>query len=391
MKTLEVIVKLRIDFSNLVSFSGKMIILSLEMKPSKCAKTSGREICENTSFRGALAPEEYLTANNMLFFFVIFLFQIIKITSDNQLVLWIKKNPSTNSSKISLLTLIIISSWNVIVAKSFYDSCTFTKFGILRFTIYAFHLLIFITDFYNLADYVTIKRFHEYARMSNQIQYINGIPKLNFNLYVTYKLVFNGAVIGIVCIGFINNEFAKFLLTIVLVPQIINNCVNLLNAFDKYSTLALSSAYPILIYAFKAVPNDVCPQKPDYDFIFSFIVCFSVQFIILHLQKVWDPRFFLPKYLRKIAMQYRDLSQVKSTKEDCCSICFGGLDAEPLTQMNSKGENMIKRMGFEKGKVLRTQCKHEFHVECLIEWIMQKRECPLCRKLISFKGKSLIL
>ncbi|XP_015573543.1 E3 ubiquitin-protein ligase RHF1A [Ricinus communis] len=48
--------------------------------------------------------------------------------------------------------------------------------------------------------------------------------------------------------------------------------------------------------------------------------------------------------------------------EDCCSICL-----EPFTSQNPSTV---------------TSCKHEYHLQCILEWSQRSKECPICWQLL---------
>ncbi|TRY72584.1 hypothetical protein TCAL_17157 [Tigriopus californicus] len=57
-----------------------------------------------------------------------------------------------------------------------------------------------------------------------------------------------------------------------------------------------------------------------------------------------------------------DAGRGKESSDMNCSICF-----DPL----SSG----------KHKLTMLDCYHEFHTDCLNQWLKKSRTCPICRKL----------
>ncbi|CAN0852510.1 E3 ubiquitin-protein ligase RNF181 homolog [Linum grandiflorum] len=53
--------------------------------------------------------------------------------------------------------------------------------------------------------------------------------------------------------------------------------------------------------------------------------------------------------------------------EDCCPVCL---------------EDMVCGGG-TSGRVMRMDCKHEFHENCLLSWLKNSNSCPLCRSVVS--------
>jgi hypothetical protein len=63
--------------------------------------------------------------------------------------------------------------------------------------------------------------------------------------------------------------------------------------------------------------------------------------------------------------QYQRIEVFEATKKDeeeLCSICYYNL---------KEGEEIHK-----------LECKHVFHCECIKEWLMKERSCPLCKQEI---------
>ena len=60
--------------------------------------------------------------------------------------------------------------------------------------------------------------------------------------------------------------------------------------------------------------------------------------------------------------------RVERLRDDICSICI-----DPLGVEQSK---------IETSKFFKTPCGHRFHKACLVDWMGQKHQCPVCRKVI---------
>ncbi|KAI3711913.1 hypothetical protein L1987_70462 [Smallanthus sonchifolius] len=61
--------------------------------------------------------------------------------------------------------------------------------------------------------------------------------------------------------------------------------------------------------------------------------------------------------------------QDRTSEEDVCSICLDSFDSQdnPPTV---------------------TTCKHEFHLQCILEWSQRSKECPICWQVIVLKDPS---
>ncbi|XP_042017356.1 E3 ubiquitin-protein ligase RHF2A-like isoform X2 [Salvia splendens] len=60
---------------------------------------------------------------------------------------------------------------------------------------------------------------------------------------------------------------------------------------------------------------------------------------------------------------------IQESCDDACSICLEGFgDSDPMTVI-----------------VNVTSCKHEFHLQCILEWCQRSSNCPMCWQSISLK------
>lgn len=55
---------------------------------------------------------------------------------------------------------------------------------------------------------------------------------------------------------------------------------------------------------------------------------------------------------------------IQDACDDACSICLESFDSDPSTV---------------------TSCKHEFHLQCILEWCQRSSQCPMCWQSISLK------
>ena len=71
-----------------------------------------------------------------------------------------------------------------------------------------------------------------------------------------------------------------------------------------------------------------------------------------------------------------------------CSICLQDLGESNVPQyLQNKNtdelsyvDKVMMRLEIKGNQIMETPCKHKFHPECLIEWLVSKKECPNCRK-----------
>ncbi len=67
--------------------------------------------------------------------------------------------------------------------------------------------------------------------------------------------------------------------------------------------------------------------------------------------------------------------------QDDCAVCMNSLSQEANMnhQPTHHTEFILRRIRPKKGQIMKTPCRHSFHVTCLVEWMAIKMECPTCR------------
>ncbi|VEU20331.1 DEKNAAC101176 [Brettanomyces naardenensis] len=147
----------------------------------------------------------------------------------------------------------------------------------------------------------------------------------------------------------------------------------------------------------------------DYKFVIFLTLWLSFQLLILFLQELLGPRFFLPeKYLPKTynyhplltkgdlenGYNFESFDSIDSDgptgstlrcKLDC-AICMQSMkipvidntgDGDGNENSHSLASNAINLMA-TRGYMV-TPCRHIFHTECLEGWMKYKLQCPVCR------------
>ena len=118
----------------------------------------------------------------------------------------------------------------------------------------------------------------------------------------------------------------------------------------------------------------------------SFLLCHGTFFIyfqilLLYLQNVFGPRFFIPKFMQPNYFSYDcklKMTEDNSTLE--CTICIQNIFEDPNRIIEGEVNNSeLHGELMKEVNVMKTPCNHYFHKECLIRWIDVKLECPTCR------------
>ena len=149
----------------------------------------------------------------------------------------------------------------------------------------------------------------------------------------------------------------------------------------------------------KCYPNSIFSFKPNYlkAFILDSVLIFEA--IILSLQKLLGPKFFLTKKYKQPKFDYyKQENEIdEKTKNQECVICLeniGKISQFEESKENTENtkfnlekflEDLIKKYKHRnrnKGPYMITPCHHVFHSKCLEMWLEQKNECPYCRQRI---------
>ena len=149
----------------------------------------------------------------------------------------------------------------------------------------------------------------------------------------------------------------------------------------------------------KCYPNSIFSFKPNYLKVFILDSVLFLEAIILSLQKLLGPKFFLTKKYKQPKFDYyKQENEIdEKTKNQECVICLENIGK--ISQFEVKEENKEKnKFNLEKfledlikkykhrnrnnGPYMVTPCHHVFHNKCLEMWLEQKNECPYCRQRI---------
>ena len=172
-----------------------------------------------------------------------------------------------------------------------------------------------------------------------------------------------------------------------LLPQIIHNIAKGIPVlFEPHTIAYIISLRPLISFYFKACPSNIYGLGSSSFVVAIIVTSIGAQVIFLYLQAKYGVRFFIPKKIHSNDYSYfHDQSEESSATElikivRTCNICLGKLSKAPnLTeQPDMEAQSILERIKAQPETVMNTECKHKFHAICLIEWMKDKMECPMC-------------
>ena len=165
----------------------------------------------------------------------------------------------------------------------------------------------------------------------------------------------------------------------------------------------------ITIYL-KANPYNIFELKPSYKKVIIISLTLLFELIIISLQKILGPKFFIPKYFKGEQYDYyRNNNEINENElEIICAICLVKIKDDPTIDSDIKFElnsskdndifddddekislsdkiiNSIKnwKNKLTKKPIMVTPCHHVYHSICLEKCLQSKNFCPCCRNQI---------
>ena len=150
----------------------------------------------------------------------------------------------------------------------------------------------------------------------------------------------------------------------------------------------------------KCYPNSIFSFRPNYLKVIILNGVVILEAIILSLQKLIGPKFFLTKKYKQPKYEYyRKKDDINEADlEQQCVICLDNLGKISEEFNIERNGNRNGNAGLEKKindfitkmkkknrnskPLMVTPCHHIFHSKCLELWLEQKNECPYCRAKI---------
>ena len=170
----------------------------------------------------------------------------------------------------------------------------------------------------------------------------------------------------------------------------------------SYSYIFCVSLFKMFIPIYlKCYSNSIFSFRPNYLKVVILDGTLFIEAIILSLQKLIGPKFFLTKKYKQPKYDYfRKKSEINEAElEQECVICLenmGKISEDTEAEKNKKDKNekfnlekylneFVKKMQYKNKSnkpYMVTPCHHIFHSRCLELWLEQKNECPYCRSKI---------
>ena len=160
--------------------------------------------------------------------------------------------------------------------------------------------------------------------------------------------------------------------------QIIYNSFNSIrtNCFKMHIHTALILPQFMFPIGLRCLNFHVFQLRQDYNFGVLLLSIVIAQLMIMNLQRIFGPAFYLPKKLIPGYFDYiKKINQLDNAEDHNCPICFGA-----LTEIPDSEACVAKKM--LPNKYMETPCQHKYHESCLKSWMEHKMVCPCCRASI---------
>ena len=145
----------------------------------------------------------------------------------------------------------------------------------------------------------------------------------------------------------------------------------------------------------KGYKENIFQLKPNLNKVVVVVFVLIFEMLVLFLQKILGPKFFVPKMFKKIEYDYyrENVDDVNNECVICLDVLSKNIENDDydensdLNEIEKIGNKMIKlikklKNNKNKKKFMITPCNHTFHSICLEKWLEQKNECPYCRTKI---------
>jgi hypothetical protein len=157
-----------------------------------------------------------------------------------------------------------------------------------------------------------------------------------------------------------------------------------------------NSIFSFLLVFFKGMDEKVCNSRGNPQFLLYFFFFAFLQYLTIRAQITRDSQFYVPLVCRLIFSKIRTkifgksispslkLPESQDPYADVCSICLEKLGNSVSIKGFAGNQIQIldiyRRPEMSSKILIQLDCKHSFHTKCLVEWILVKEECPVCRR-----------
>jgi len=295
------------------------------------------------------------------------LYACIKMSKD------IIMNEATGN-RFSLLTLGFFSGWDVFLCLfHLYSALTVDDF-FPAFVLPAFCYFVLVSIFETRLILLVWKARY-YAQLVATDNLRRGLMIFYLKFYGFLSLFL------LICYFVIPATWFLYVTSFFFIPQIVHNAIRGQRyKFNATYSFLLGFFRIVLPLYVKVCPVSIYKLTPDPIFGYSYTAIVILQILVLFLQSKLGTRFFVPSYCLPARYNYyvNVRTGVSEDEVESCPICMDGLNQLPS---NAKTGLMDLRIS-KTLKIMQTPCKHQFHEQCLKDWMDVKLECPFCRSAL---------
>jgi len=323
------------------------------------------------------------SSNTLNYSIILSLLGMFQIYSFSKFIILLENN-NTYSNNLS---------YNCIIFHVVFDSmvCSLNFYLSLNYESLMMEFLAPSIVFFLLFSVFEIRILYMIFRVNNYELYLNNSNGFRNKLLKFYFIFYVGLFFILLMFNVIVMNF--FLLIIFLLNFYsfqIYFCVdkNIKPPFPFLNVFLSTLSKIFMIYYFNGYDKNIFGFKPS---LLKVKICLFIlisQSLIIVLQKIFGPKFFIPKKFRKKTFDYYT-NNINDINEECV-ICLEKLESnENIFENNKRKKDVfyyLVKFGFYKPKIKKkfmvTPCKHTFHTNCLELWLEMKNECPYCRNKI---------
>ena len=372
-------ISLRIDFSDVLANSGDSED-TYNTNGTGLIKASVRSLNCKVNFDAnmQIGSQDYTTRIVSLTIFHETILFVIFLTNMKLIKRLFKSTAESN--RVSVAEPVFIGLWDLVFVTNMHIVSTESTLS-LTLILFALNLTMLIFTSILLLVIPMVKRTQSIDTNILISEFLKLICSYGFSPVIAMILILKFSVSM-----FFHPTFL-FLTNLYLLPQIIHNIAKGIPVlFEPHTILYTISLRPLLSFYFKACPSNIYEITPSIPGTIAIVISVGLQIFILFLQAKYGVRFFLPKRILSDEYSYfHDQSEENSAMElikiiRTCNICLGKLSKSPnLTETpDMEVQSTLDRMDIQPESTMKTECKHKFHAVCLIEWMKEKMECPMC-------------